>query len=433
MFPRTRYSSGRSTLWANRDFLNLWSAETIAQLGFQLGVVAIPLIAALSLDASPLQMGLLAAAGPAPRLAIGFIAGAWADRLPRRPIMIAMDVGRVFTYAVIPIAALIDHFSFAVLFAVALVGGAQAVFFDAAWSATIPSLVDRRHLPDATGKLMGSASLAQVLGPALGGLLISWVDGPVVMWITAASFAGSAWFLLHIRKPEPRPERPADGHDLWREVREGLHELWGSDIVRPLLTSSIVLNFGGFIFLSVYVLFMIDDLHLSSRGVGFVFASGGVGALIGTVLASRLADRLGIGRSILLGALAFGLSNFLVPLSFFVREWALVLVVTSEFIAWMSLMVFNVNRFALRQALTPDHLRGRVGASSMTLVSGATMLGSLAGGLVGERFSVHTALFIGTIGMFLAAWWVWDSPVRHIVDMPDTGNQEIAAPEPVAA
>lgn len=428
------FSPGQTSLWRNRDFFNLWSAETIASLGHQLGVVAIPLIAALTLSSSPLEMGILAAAGHLPRLAVGFFAGAWVDRMRRKPIMIAMNLGRALTYAAIPVAAMLEILSIPLLLVVALIAGVQAVFFDAAWSAFIPHLVKRRELPDANGKLMASMSLAQVTGPALAGTLIAWLTGPMVMGITASTFAGAGWMLARIRKREERPGHSGDEHpDILQEIREGFHELWRSRIVRPLTTSMIVLNFGGFMFLAVYVLYMTDDLGLGEQGVGLVFASGGVGALAGSAIAAPLAKRIGVGRSVLWSALAFGLANFFVPAAIMVPAYALPLVVASETMSWMALQVFNVNRFSLRQALTPDHLMGRVTSSTITLVGAAQLAGSLLGGVIGQVFSVHATLYVSVVVMLLSAWWVWDSPIPGIVTMPE-GPEEatIAEAEAVA-
>lgn len=417
MFNRIRWQRG--DLWRHTDFLHVWAAETISQFGAQIGIFAVPLIAAITLDASPMEMGILTAAGPAPRLAIGFVAGAWADRRARRPIMIATDLGRMLAGAVIPIAALNGNLTFALLLLMAVISGTQTVFFDVAWAALLPNMVGKRQLTDATSKLMGSASLAQVLGPALGGLIVGWLGGPSAMWIPVVTFGFSAWFLMRVRTPEIPPDRSQSDTTMWMEVREGLVELWREPVVRALMNSAVVLNFGGFIFLSVYVLFMTHDLGLSSQGIGLVYASGGAGALVGTVIAPILARTIGVGRSILVGAIAFGVANTPVPLAFYFPDIALAAVVFAETAAWMSLMVFNVNRFALRQAITPDHLRGRIAASSSTLISGAIMLGSLAGGAIGQVVSVHAALYIGIVIMALAAVWVWRSPIPGIVDFPD--------------
>lgn len=431
---RKSFSSGQTSLWRNRDFLNLWSAETIAQLGHQLGIVAIPLIAALTLRASPLEMGILAAAGQLPRLAVGFFAGAWVDRLRRKPIMIAMNLGRALTYAAIPIGAMLDVLSFPLLLAVALIAGVQAVFFDAAWSAFIPNLVARRELPDANGKLMASMSLAQVAGPAMAGTLIALLTGPMTMGITAVTFAGAGWMLTRIRKDEARQETAGQAvPNILEEVREGFHELWRSRVVRPLTTSSMMINLGGFMFMAVYVLYMTEDLGLSEQGIGLVFAAGGIGALGASVAAAPLARRLGIGRSILWSAIIFGAANFLVPAAILVPEYALPLVVVSETVAWFGLQVYNVNRFSLRQALTPNHLMGRVASSSITIFGGAQLVGSLLGGVVGQVLSVHAALFVSVGVMLLSVWWIWDSPVPGIVRMPDGPDEGTIAETEAAA
>lgn len=416
MFNRIRWQRG--DLLRHADFLNVWIAETISHFGAQISLFAVPLIAAVTLGASPLQMGILAAAGRAPQLMLGFIAGAWVDRLPRRPIMIAANVGRMIVTAMIPIAALTGNLTFAFLLTVAVLTGAQSVFFNAAWGALLPGLVGKSHLTDATSKLMGSASLAQVLGPALGGLIIGLVGGPTAMWIPVVTFAASAWLLNRVRSKELRPERPASATSMWAEVGDGLRELWREPAVRALVNSDIVINFGGAVFNAVYVLFLANDLELGSQAIGLVFASGGIGALLGAALAPRVAARFGVGPSIFWSAMAFGIGNLPVPLAFYIQEIALPAIVFSEFVAWFSLMIFSVNRFALRQVLTPDHLLGRIGASSATLTSSAILFGSLAGGILGEILGVHAALYVSITIMGVAALWIWRSRVPQIIEFP---------------
>lgn len=263
--------------------------------------------------------------------------------------MRTMGFGRAITYAMNPVAALADVLNVQILLAIALIGGCQAVFVDAAWSAIIPHLVERKHLSDANGKLMASVSLAQVLRPTLARTLIAWLTGPNVMTITALTFALSGWLITKIRIDEPHRSHDATKLTrLLREVREGFQELLDSNIVRPLTTSAVVLDFGAFIFLSVYVLYMMDELGLSSTGIGLDFACGGGGALVGSMIAAPLARRFGVGRAILGGAVVFGAGNLLVPLAILVPDHALPLVVASETIVWLAFQIFNINRFSLR-------------------------------------------------------------------------------------
>lgn len=245
------------------------------------------------------------------------------------------------------------------------------------------------------------------------------------MWIPVITFGASALLLLRISTPEPAPAENTTSTTMWSDVREGLTELWREPVVRALMNSSMVLNFGGLMFLSVYVLFMTNDLQLTSRGIGLVFASGGIGGLVGTIIAPMVASRIGVGPSILWGAIGFGLSNLPVPLAFYFPEIALPVVVLCETGAWLSLMVYSVNRFALRQVMTPNHLRGRIAASSSTLIHGAVMAGSLVGGVIGEIFSVHTALYVSIVIQAMAGIWVWRSPVPGIMDFPEDPVESI--------
>ncbi len=416
MFNRIRWQRG--DLLRQPDFMNVWTAETISQFGAQISIFAVPIIAAVTLDASPLEMGILAAAGRVPQLLLGFIAGAWVDRLPRLPIMLVTNIGRMVASSMIPLAALSGNLTFAVLLAVAVISGAQSVFFNAAWGAMLPGLVGRAHLTDATSKLMGSASLAQVVGPALGGIIVGFIGGPHAMWIPVVTFAASAWFLFRVEAREMVPDRSTSATTMWMEVREGLVELWREPVVRALMNSAIVLQFGGGVFNAVYILFMTNELGLSSQGIGLVFASGGLAALAGAAFAPRIASSLGVGPSILWSGIAFGLGNLPVPLAFYFQDIALPAIVLSEALAWSSLMVFNVNRFALRQIVTPDHLRGRIGASSGTLISTAIMAGSLVGGVIGQAVGVHEALYVSIAVMGMAAIWVWRSPVPGVMEFP---------------
>ncbi|MBA2276916.1 MAG: MFS transporter [Chloroflexia bacterium] len=405
-------------LWRSPDFLRLWGAETVSQLGSQLTLVVIPLIAALTLNASPLEMGLLTAAGGIPRLLIGLIAGVRVDRLPRRPILILTDVGRALALLAIPIAALFGALGMELLFVVAFLVGVQTVFFNAAWVAFVPHLVGRAGLADANGKLMASMSVAQVVGPALAGSLIALLTAPWVILLDALSFAWSGLLIKRIRTREPAPDRSGRGRRLGQEMREGLGVLVHSPVLRADAGSMATTVFSGYMFLSVYVLYMTENLGLSAGGGGLVFACGGVGALVGAVIAAPLAARFGVGRTIVWSCGLFGVFGLTVPLAIFAPRYALPLVVFAEFAQWLALLVFDVNRVSLRQAMTPDRLQGRVSASSQVLVGGMQPLGALTGGALGSLVGVPVTLVLACVGMFSAVLWLLRSPVRTIEHLP---------------
>jgi len=422
---RSRLRLPNGGLWSNRDFMNLWGAETIAQLGAQITPVAIPLLAALTLGASPFQMGILTASSGVPVLLIGPIAGAWIDRHRRKPIMMAMDIGRALVLLAIPLAALLGVLSIPLLVAVSFLVGAQTVAFNAAYVSILPSLVQRTELSAANGKLYSSMSIAQVAGPAAGGSLVALVSAPVVVLLNSATYLGSALFIGRIGAEEPPPATRSHPH-LWREIREGFTALFASPVLRAISLSSATINLAGWMFLAVYVLYMTDDLGLSPTGVGLVFASGGVGALIGSILAPRLSSRLGVGRTLVWSAMGFSVFGLTVPMAILAPGYALPLVIFAELMQWMTLVVFNVIALSLRQSLTPNRLLGQVAASNQVLAQGMMPIGSFLGGVVGSVFSVQAALLAGVAGMFAAAAWVWFSPAMGIGQMPAAPDEALA-------
>ncbi len=415
-----------SGLWRSPDFRYLWAAETISQLGTQLTLVVMPLIAALTLDVTAFEMGLLTAAGGLPRLLIGLVAGVWVDRWPRRPVLLLTDLGRALTLLAIPVAALLGGLRIELLLVVTFLVGAQSVFFNAAWVAYLPGLVGRSRLADANGELMASVSVAQVVGPALAGGLVALLTAPWVILIDALSFVWSWLLLQRIRYREPVIARPTAMRSLRREIKEGLAVLVHTPVLRADAGSMATTVFSGYMFLAVYVLYLTDHLALSARGVGLVFAFGGIGALVGAVIASPLATRFGVGKTILWSCGLFGVFGLTVPLAIFAPRFALPLVLASEFLQWLTLLVYDVNRVSLRQALTPDHLQGRVSASSQVLVGGMQPLGALAGGFLATLVGVPATLVIACIGMLCSVLWLLRSPIRAFTHIP------AEAPEPAA-
>jgi predicted MFS family arabinose efflux permease len=415
-FRRTTLAN--DPLWSHPDFMRLWSGRAVSQLGSQLSLVAIPLYAVLALDASPLEMGLLGAAAGIPRLLVGFLAGAWVDRHRRKPVMVATNLGQALAVAAIPIAALLGVASFGLLVAVEVVVGLLAVFFQAAWVPYIPGLVGRKLLPSANSRILASNSVAQVAGPSLAGMLVGAVGGPVTIGLNALSYLWSALRIARIgyREPEPRPHGAHDS--IVREMRQGLGVLMRSPVLRALAGSHATIVLAGWAFLAVYPIYMLNTLDLSPRGVGLVYASGGVGALVGSVVTTTVIRRLGTGPAIVWSAALFGLFGLTIPLAVIVPDHALPLVVFAEFAQWLTLVIFEITEGSLRQAVTPDHLLGRVAASDLVLVSGLQPVGAFVGGVLGEVIGVQPTLLVGVAGMFCAGAWVWWSPIRHVSEMP---------------
>lgn len=398
---------------SNPDFLRCWFGEGVSQVGTQISLIAVPLIAAVTLDATPLALGLLAAAGQLPALLFGLFAGEWLDRRKRRPVMIVADLARAAITLVVPVAAALDRLSMPPLCVVLFLLGSLTVFFDIANLSYIPSLVNRSELVAANSRLEATASGAQVIGPAIGGALVGLLTGPGALLIDAGSFLVSAVALRRIEGEETEPA-PPDAHEPMKtRIAAGLHYVMGDPILRALAGCSAVTSLAGYAFLAVYIAFMVRELHLTDFQVGLVFATGGIGALVGALLAGRCATRWGTGPTLIGAQLGFGTTGMLVPLAVLLPAGALPLVVAAEFLQWLTFLIYAVNAVSLRQRLTSDEMQGRLHATFAVLTRGAQPIGSILGGVIATAIGLSLTLVVSEIGMLLAVLFLIRSPLRH--------------------
>jgi MFS family permease len=423
-----------ASLWRHREFLTFWTGSAISAVGSEITALAVPLIAALTLAATPWQMGLLSAAGSAPILLVGLFAGVWVDRVRRRPLMIATDLGRAALLLIVPLAAVTGVLRIEILYAVLLLCGTLTVLFDVANLSFLPTLVSADRLVEGNSKLESTSAAAQVAGPSLGGVLVSVMTAPFALLVDALSFLFSAAFIARTRVAEAAPETRGARAGVVREIAEGVRVVIGHRMLRALAGCSATTILFGHVFLAVYVLYMTRVLGLSAAGVGLVFAIGGVGSLAGSVVAEPLARRFGPGPAMIGAQVAFGLTGMLVPLAVLVPSWALPMIVASEFAQWMAVLVYYVNAISVRQAITPDRLQGRVNATMRFLAGGANPIGAVIGGALGGVLGVPLTLVAASFGMLLSFLWLLLSPVRGLSAMPATAHADHAgAPEPATA
>jgi MFS family permease len=417
-------------LWRSRDFLNLWCADSISQFGNQISALAIPLIAVLTLHASPLAVGLLTAAGQTPSLLFSLLAGAWIDRFRRRPVLIAANLSSAATLALVPLAAVLDIISIPLLCAITFLAGTLAIVFDLAYTSYLPRLVGREHLVEANSKLEASASIAQVGGPGLAGVLVGLFTAPFAVLLDACSFLGSALLMSRITLPEPSPARQADRSKLRAEIGEGLRFLIKNPTLRALAGSSSTTKFFSAGFFSVYLLFLARNLDLGPTTIGLILATGGVGAFIGAMLGRPLLHRLGLGGAMIVSSALFGLTGLLIPLAVLAPRIALPMVIASEFLQWLFTVAYAVNAISLRQSVVPDEMQGRINGAYRFMTLGANPLGAAAGGLLGGLIGLPWTLVVTEIGMLTAVGWLVFSPVRGMRTYP---RLEPPVPTSVAA
>lgn len=399
------------------DFFRLWSGQSVSSFGSAITTLALPLTAVLALKAGPVQMGLLAAMGFLPHLALGLPAGVWVDRWPRRPILVVTDLGRAALLGSIPLLALFGALRMEYLYAAALLVGVCTLFFDVAATSYVPSLVDRNDLLEANSASALSSALAGTAGPALAGGLVQLLTASVAIAVDALSYVVSACCAVLIRAPEapaPRQQR----RRLWSEVAEGLRVLVQDPILRPIIGASAVGSFGGAMRQAVLVLYLVRGLGFSPTLLGLVFAASGVASVLGALLAGPARDRFGPGPPIVGGTLLWCAGNALIPLAGGPLALVVPLVLAAQVLSGVGTPVYSINQITVRQAIVPYRLLGRVNASRRFLVFGVIPLGALLGGALGQAFGLRQALIIGVAWQALSVLWLLLSPVRMLRVLP---------------
>jgi MFS family permease len=409
-------SSRRGSLWRHPDFLKLWIGETVSQFGSQVTILAFPLTAAVVLDATPAEMGLLAALEMLPFLLISLPAGVWVDRLRRRPILIAGDLVRGVALLSVPLAGVAGVLSMPLLYGVAVVTGAATVFFDVSYQSYLPALVDREHLIEGNSKLELSRSAAQTGGPGLGGVLVGLIGAAEAILFDALSFFFSAVLLFAIRKPEPAPAPAAERRHMVHEIREGLGVVLGNPVLRAIAATTATSNLFSSMSFATLFIFATRDLALDGVRIGLAFALANVGAMIGAIVAGRIAGRIGIGNTLMAAIFIGSVGNVLVPLA--QPATALPLLVAAMFVFSATGTVYNINQVSLRQSITPDRLQGRMNASMRFIVWGVFPIGSLVGGALGTAIGVRAAIAVGAVGGLVTVVWLVFSPVRTLREPP---------------
>jgi MFS family permease len=405
-------------LWRHPDFMRLWAGQTVSQLGSTVTREALPYTAILALGATPLQMGLLGAAGAAPLLILGLFAGVWVDRLRRRPLMIAADVGRALLLLSIPAAYLLGMLRIEQLYLIAGLAGILTVFFDVAYRSTLPELIGREQLVEGNSKLGLSESLAEIAGPPLGGALVQLIGGPITLLLDALSFVVSALSIQRIRADTPIPPAEADRPHIMRDLTTGLRVIWGSPLLRAIAASSIVRNFFGWFFGAIYGLYALRTLGLSTAALGLVVACGGIGGLAGAALAGPLTRRLGVGPAIVGALLIDAAVTSLIWLAGGALPLAVPLLIASQLIGDAAMTAALIAEHSLRQTITPDRLLGRVNASMSVLGQGIGTLGMLAGGALAELIGLRATAGVAVLGIALSGALVLISPLRRQRELP---------------
>jgi MFS family permease len=378
----------RGLLWQNGDFLYLWSAQTVSEVGSQVTNLALPLAAILVLKASTFEVAALGVVEFLPFVLFSLPAGVWVDRLRRRPILIAADWGRAAALGSIPLAYVAGALTLGQLYVVGFATGVLTVFFDVAYQSYLPSLVERDQIGEGNSKLEVSRSTAQVAGPGLAGLLVGAFKAPYAIAVDAVSFVCSALLMTAIKRVEELPaELGASRRHMRTEIGEGLRYVFRHPLMRPLMLFVATSNFFGTMIGSILLVFAVRVLHLSAATIGLIFSLASLGGLAGAVTATRIARTFGIGRTLIGLSATSGLAFVLIPLAS--GSYAIAFLVIAYLVYGFAGLALNITGISLLQAITPDRLLGRMNASRRFVVWGVIPLGGLAGGALGSHIGLR--------------------------------------------
>ncbi|MFI5930876.1 MFS transporter [Actinoplanes sp. NPDC051494] len=396
-------------------FRNLWAGMTVSKFGTSVATIATPLIAMQVLDASAFMVSLLTAAAWLPWLVIGLPAGAWIDRVARRPVMLASDLCAAGVVISVPVAAWLGLLTMGHLLAVAMLLGVASVFFTVAWTAYLPAMFDKERLVGANAILQGTESAAQVAGPALGGALIAAVSAVAGLVVDAVSFLISAFFLWRIPRPERRPEvvrGTSIGHDIVTGVRWLAHDRYLRNLTIHGATANLLLTGMN----ALLIVFLVREVGLSTTAVGVLLSITALGGIGAAAAAPGLAGRFGAARTIVGCKVFAGVAALLVPLT---RPGAgLVLFVAGMVGVSFGVIAGNVLAGSFRQAYCPAALLGRVVTGMQFVNLGAIPVGAVLGGAAATAFGVRAAITIMTLGYAVSGLIILLGPFRGRRDLP---------------
>ncbi|MBM7168902.1 MFS transporter [Streptomyces sp. G44] len=409
-----------ASLWRHGDFLKLWGGQSVSLLGTYVTAFVLPLMGVLMLDASAGQLGVLRALEYLPFAVLALPVGLWVDRVRQRRTMIITNFVRAAVLAAVPFIAWLGHLQMGHLYTLALALGAGAVFFDLCYLSQLPTIVPQSQLLDGNSKLTASTSVAEVGGPALGGMLVQILTAPVVLLFDVISYLISAVSLLKIRTPEPPPQRqPAEGKSLRHELFAGVRLIFADPYLRVVAADGMLFNILIQVIEILIIPYAIRDLHYSAGLLGVVLTAMAAGSIPGALCAQRLVSRFGYGRMVMAGVVLHSTGPLILATAAGGRLPTIILIAVGLAVMGFGIGLTNVLGVTLRQVRTPRHLLGRMNAGMRLMLYGAIPLGALLAGLLGETLGNREGLLVAAVALFLGLPIVWFSPVRKLAAVAD--------------
>ena len=407
----------RGSTWRQPDFLRFWFGKTVSQLGSQVTWLALPTVAILGLGANAFQVGILQALQNLAFLFLALVIGVWVDRVRRRRVLVVSDFGQAVVLGAIPLALVLHQLTLELLYVVAALSGIFSVANNVTFDSYLPALVARKDLLEANSRIQVTGATTDVAGPPLAGLLIQIVGPALAIAADVLSYVLSAAALLTIRTTETVRPAPEVGRPRFvSEMREGLSVTLSHPILATLAGCSMTANLGGAILASVTLIYFYRDLGLSPGVVGLVFGISGVGGVLGSLAAPEILRRFGIGPALSTTVIIEGVAIMAMSAA---QLGAAAIVVGSCQLVFAALEPpYAVAVGSIRQAVTPDHLRGRVTGTIRQISFGVIPIGSVIGGVLGTKIGIVPTLLVAGLLWGGSAVWILLGPVIRMRETP---------------
>ena len=408
-----------SPLWKNHAFVRVWSAASISIFGSLITRFALPVIAILTLHAGPFEVAVVRSIDLLSALLVGFVAGAWVDRLRRRPVLIWADLGRALLLMSIPVSFVLGTLALWQLIAVAAAAAVLTTFFEAADHAYLPTIVERQRLIEANSALAASGSVAEFVGFGIAGALVQLLTGPITILIDVATYLVSAVLLVTVRTPEAPPPLRQDREPVLDEIREGIRLVRGDPLLRPFLGAQMLMSTMWGVFGATWFLFAIQDLEITPVMIGVIAGVGGASSFVGAVIATRATRRWGIGPAAVGAMLLAALGNLFIPLApAGAPLLAVLFLFGQQLLGDASVTVYDVTETSVKQARVADRELGRVSSTFHVGSAAAQFSAAIGAGLLAEVIGLRATAFLAPVGALLAAAILYWSPTRALRDLP---------------
>ncbi|WP_327749791.1 MFS transporter [Streptomyces europaeiscabiei] len=393
---------------AARMFWRFWLATTVSRTGSNMTSVALPLVALMVLHSTTFQVTLLAAASQAAWLFLGLPAGVIVQRYPLRDLQVSMDLVRMAAMGSIPVAWWLDGLTYPHLLFVALITSLASVLFDIGNSTFLPALVDKEELTSRNSLISGTEAVTQTGGRSLSGLLVTLIGAVGVLFIDAVTYLVSAVTLRTL--PERRLEAKSNVPAL-QLIREGWNFVVRHPVMRPCMIWATVTNFVSAALVALTPLYLVREASVSATVVGVVIAMNGVGALIASAAAPKLAARVGTARAMILSGLVGGVITLAIPFTTTLGNVYFFLLGNIGF--QFGVVTGSIMARTHRQVESPPELLSRVMATVRFVSWGVLPLGAALSGVLAEVVGLRPALWFVCAGALVPPLILIMSPVRQ--------------------